>query len=1703
MEASKIRRTIKGQLTRIENFINERSDDASEFELRVRLEKLPALFDRFTSTQDDIELKSNADNLPNEELERENFENRFYTLEAKYKSQIQAKLRAVESTASVNNNRPVVENQNRLPPISLPKFDGQVGTWYSFHDTFLSLVHSDTVMDPIRKFHYLKSCLSGEAANVINSMTVNGDNYNNAWNVLIERYNNKKLLVNHHLKGLFSPSAIKQENHIELKSLLDNTNKNLRGLSSLEIPIDQWDPILIYIVSSKFDSETRRQWDMLLKNDALPTFKELEEFINKRCFALSNSQSSQSVPKLSKNEKLVSHHSTFDSGKNFFCSFCKSSEHRPFKCQDLIKLKPKDRYNLVKRKNLCLKCFGSSHTSNDCKSFDCKICKQKHNSLLHFNNEEVTQENPETVVSTSVRSNNQVILATALVTVTDSQGKKHLCRALLDSGSESSFITEKLAERLHLKLRKSNITISGVNLASSKSFFETNCEISSSIQDYKKNLQFLVTKNITKSLPSAPIDIKKWSFLENYSLADPYFHVPGKIDMLIGAELYEDVYLPESWKPSPSLPSLRSTVFGWIVIGKIELCKNISELRDINALHSTCDLSETIRKFWEIEEITNEGLNNNKFCEKFFNETTKQLSSGRFQVRLPFEPSLESKLLGESRHIALRSLLSMEKRRKSNTNLNEKYVKFMREYEELGHMEKISENEVNLDSEKTFYLPHHAVFKKTGDTTKIRVVFNGSAKSSNGKSLNDILALGPINQDDLFSLLCRFRLYPIALVADVEKMYRQISIAPEDRNYCRILWRYSPHEPISVYRLTTVTYGTKPASFLAIRALHQLGYNNEKDYPVAAKAILKDFYVDNLVTGCFNLNEAKELQKNLIEITNKGCMPLRQWCSNRNELVANLPGNIVESINFTADSQESIPMLGLRWFPIQDVFCYTTNFSNNRPTKRNILSDISRIFDPLGFLSPIIVKCKILMQELWLTKSGWDEPLNDKLLQVWRTLENDFNDLALIKIPRYISGQVKAKKYVIHVFSDASRVAYATVVYLVPIGTNEKTESNVLCSKSKVAPLKPVTIPRLELCGIVLSAQLIRKLSSTLSIDISHVFVWSDSQIALYWVKSPARNWKTFVSNRVALIHELLTPFDYSWHYVPSSENPADLASRGTTIKQLIKNELWWHGPSWINDKHLWPKNNTDLNFNVNQEARLNPICLFSQLDKDYFNDKFSSFDKSIRIFAYCLRYIRKLRGEKFQDSLTSNEYRRSLNALVKLHQSKHFSLEISHLSTGKSLSKKSKLLSLNPFMDTDGLLRVGGRLHNANLPFNQKHPIVLEQRDQLTYNIIDYYHLKYFHAGCQLLRNLITKDYWILGAKSVIKKRIYNCMTCIRLKAETSKQLMGNLPAYRLQPSRPFERVGVDYAGPFLIKRSKGRCNVTEKAYISLIICFTTKALHLELVSDLTTDAFVAALRRFISRRGRPTDIFSDNGKNFLGAKNAFDELREFFQKSSNKNCISQFATSEMINWHFLPPYAPHMGGLWEAGVKSVKTALKSLTSEVKFTFEEFYTIITEVEACLNSRPLTELKNSPDDLDVLTPGHFLIGAPLCALPQSDSTSEIISPLKRWELVKQVSQGFWKRWTGEYLRTLQSRIKWKSLLDNLKVGDLVFIKSDFNVPLKWPLGRVVKVHPGNDKLVRVVTLKTTSGLVKRSLRQLILLPFSVDPDQLGGLCLRS
>lgn len=1692
--SDKIKRgALKAKLTTFSKFmkgIQEKQslDEIDTIQIRERLNKIYNIIDEFEEIQMNIEEQS--ENIETELKERQMFEDSYY-LEISLAKKVIMKYETINSTEPNTIASAYAQASNlvniKLPTIQLPKFEGKYSNWLEFRDTYESLIHTNASINEIQKFHYLRASLEGSASEVIQSLEFTARNYAVAWAALLDRYNNNRLLVMNHVQALFNIDSISKESAESLRKIIDSVSKNLRALEQLDQPTSNWDTLIVYLITSKLDTVTLREWENYKSDKNVPNFNDLKTFLKARADLLETLNSNQAEKKQIKSSVkgfLV----TEDKQTYVKCRVCQK-DHYIQNCPEFLKLTTNDKHAKVMNLRLCFNCLRPGHMTKVCRKGTCKKCNSKHHTLLHIEKQSTEKENvastSSSVALSSCLSDNYVLLSTVFIQARDNLGKMHTVRALLDSGSQSSYLTRQLSDRLRIRTSKVNITVLGLNQTTTNIESECDLEIQSLHNAFSVNLKCFVVPEIAGLLPSFPLKVTDIDIPKNIKLADPSFDKPGRVDMLIGANLFWQVLSIGQITFGRDKPILQKTRFGWIVSGPIP---NKPMETTICKFTQNYDVQHQLAKFWEMEECQNERpfTTEELECEAHFKKHVSRTQDGRFVVTLPLKDSAE--MLGESYEHAQKRFNALEKKLEKTPVLKKRYVEFMNEYRDLGHMSKLEGNKI----EKTgYYMPHRGVVREDSLTTKLRVVFDASAPTSNGISFNNLQMTGPTIQNELFAILLRFRQYQYVIAGDIAKMYRQILVTPKQRNLQRILWREDTSSPIETFQLNTVTYGTTAAPFLAIRCLWQLAEDNKYEHPTLAEIIKSDFYVDDLLTGADDLEEAAVITKGVLDILKQGQFDLRKFYSNNNQALKYVTETHSSATILKFGENENTKTLGLTWCPVKDNLMYSISDvrKEKKITKRIILSTIAQIFDPLGLLGPCTVNAKIIMQQLWLEKLTWDESLPAHIHAAWSQFRDELPLLNHLKINRLVLCQ-NAKRIELHGFSDASEKAYGGCVYLRSIGEDGNAHVHLLCSKSKVAPLKTVTVPRLELSGALILARLAKKVASALRVTLTECTLWCDSTIVLAWLKISPNRLKPFVSNRVAEIQELTA--QHTWRHVPSVENPADLLSRGLMPGCIDNANLWWNGPEFLKEEErFWPTKPDSILTKDQDLPDTKKIIttLHIQQAERFPVERFSKLNTLKRVVAWIIRFktnCLKKSEESYFKCLSQNEIHNAFKKLVNLAQNEFFEREIRALENGTHIAKSSKILNLNPILDEDKLLRVGGRLENSLLTPDAKHPLLMHHKHHLARLITEEEHIRLLHAGPQQLLASLREQFWIVGGRTLVKSVVKRCMTCFRHRPRAIQPIMGQLPEERLAPSPPFCVTGIDYAGPVLIKDRKGRGARTRKCYVGVFVCFTTKAIHLELISDLTKDSFLMCLKRFIGRRGKPNQIVSDNGRNFVAAHKELKQLYDFV-KTHNDDLLNA-CSKENIVWKFIPPYAPHFGGLWEAGVKSCKYHLKRVLGNASLTFEELNTVLVQIEAVLNSRPLCPLSSDPHDLTPLTPAHFLVGRPLVAVPDPDLQQVPENRLSRYQHLQQCHQHFWTRWHKEYLTELQQRTKWKKGTGDLKLGALVLIKEDNCPPLKWKMGRIIQLHPGKDGVTRVATVHTTTGDTKRPYSKLCSLP---------------
>lgn len=1059
----------------------------------------------------------------------------------------------------------------KLPPLVIPPFSGKYEDWPAFEDLFLSIMDREN-FPMVQKFYYLRSVLSDEPANLIKHLSATGDNYETAWKILKQSYDNKRAIIESNLELLFKIRELNSNDFNGIKSMLITLNDSLSALQMQSIKIESWDPIVVFMMVQKFDIKTLQHWeDSVSQNTQMPSLDTLQEFLRARMNVerrINQNLTDDVMTGSSNTQNLVEGFQTLLNQDRMKCNYCDLEEHRAGQCPHLIQVSLTERRKLIAAKRLCENCLNK-HDTADCKSkYTCRHCQKRHHTLLHENavstlnvkvqhdlplahsddedepvDEPEAQETVRIFTASIPKSMRPAILATARVPIFRTDGERKYVRALIDQGSMASIASEDLIQWSQSECYSVKVPLSGLGDMPAGMVRYKSSIVMGSIHDsdFKTNVDVFVVPYITHLRPQHISLIKKWKHLEGLQLADPEHAHEGPVDLLLGAGTFAELILEGLIKGPRGSPIAQKTKIGWILSG---MSGEDSEMK--------CCMIKT-RDLKPVNSTKRPILNVHRSAESAFKTSVKISSNdGHFIVQLPFnmDPHKEN-FLGDSYAMARKRLLQQEKRLQNNVQLYEEYRKIIREYVALRHM-RLATPEEALNIAHSYFVPHLPVIREDRSTTKVRIVFDASAKTTNGFSLNDRMIVGPKIQNDLATLLIQFRKHAIALVADVEKMYRMIWLTASDSLYQRILWRESPEFPIQQYIIQTVMFGNASAPFQAIRALQEVANRIEQYDKTSAKLIRQNFYVDDFIATFETGLNAQQTIKNLTGWLAMFGFKLHKWKSNMKELTTEKPSSHL--LREKPDNENKT--LGLIWISNDDMFKFkhTNSPQLQQITKRQLSSEVAKIFDPLGFLAPWTCKNKIFVQEIWKRKIDWDENVPEDILELVRKQQEDWKNCESIKIKRWIQFNSDDVEVTLHGFSDASKSAFAAVVYLKTIKLDGSTYINLVMAKSKVAPLTGMTIPRLELEAANLLARLMDTVQQALQVDSVQLRYWTDSEVVLAWIKNSSKRRDIFVSNRVAAIRKSTNP--ENWRYVPSRLNPADCASRGTSITELASNCL-------------------------------------------------------------------------------------------------------------------------------------------------------------------------------------------------------------------------------------------------------------------------------------------------------------------------------------------------------------------------------------------------------------------------------------------------------------------------------------------------------------------------------------------------------------------
>ncbi|XP_053686297.1 uncharacterized protein LOC128735839 [Sabethes cyaneus] len=1116
--------------------------------------------------------------------------------------------------------------------------------------------------------------------------------------------------------------------------------------------------------------------------------------------------------------------------------------------------------------------------------------------------------------------------------------------------------------------------------------------------------------------------------------------------------------------------------------------------------------AETRLNFHAFDPISNEGLHDllreqyvlddtnaasagllesteNQRARKILQATTVKVGD-RFETGLLWRDDVRR--FPDSYPMAVRRMKALEKKLDKDPELHRNVHQQIRDYVIKGYAHKATAEELaEPNRAKVWYLPLNVVLnpRKPG---KVRLVWD-AASTVNGVSLNSELLSGPDMLQSLPTVINRFRERRIAFGGDIQEMYHQIRIRSEDKPAQRFLFRACPTDEPEVYVMDVATFGStcSPCSAQFIKNLNASEFAEE--FPEAAAAVVNNHYVDDYYDSADSVEQATKMARDVKYIHSRGGFYIRNWVSNSPEFLQNIGESSQKPIHFNRDKDTMVErVLGIIWDPTEDVFRFST-------AVRDEYQPVPSLFG------------RMLIQDLWRTGCDWDDPVDDTSFEKWMRWTKVLPQIAAIKVPRSYFGDAKfddIENVQLHILTDASKGAYGCVAYL-RARVNGEVRCVLVASRVKVAPLKPTSVPRLELQAAVLGARLAAVVRKNHSFNISRQFFWTDSTTVLSWIKSDQRRYKEYVGLRIG---EILTFSRLpEWHWIPTKLNVADQLTKWTRDPEMSSADIWFNGPEFMyNAEEDWPKQKIPQ-ASTKEELRAHLLIHDVALPAAVIDiQRVSKWTVLVRTVATVFRFLsncrRKVKGLPLETlratpgqakmlkaetypvvrvSLQQCEFEKAERILMKMAQAEAYGAEIKILLKNRELpadkwlqvEKSSLLYKLTPLIDDQGIIRSEGRSERAEfLLFDLRFPIILPREHGVTAKIVQHFHERFGHGYRETVKIELRQRFLIPKVGAIIADAARSCIWCKVNRNRPQIPRMASLPVQRLTPHlRPFSYVGVDYLGPFTVLSGRR----SDKRWIVIFTCFVVRAIHLEVAHSLTTQSCLMAIRRFISYRGPPLELFSDNGTNFKGAsKEIAAKIRDIDEECANE------LTSARTKWSFNPPATPHMGGVWERLVRSVKDVLVALDDGRRLTDEILLTSIAEAEDIVNSRPLVYASQESDEAEALTPNEPWQGA-----PPVNPAGALRDSYRRSQ---QLTEDMWRRWIREYVPSVNQRSKWFAEARKLKAGDLVYVVEGGKRKC-WVRGVVEEPIISSDGRVRQAWIRTTSGISKRATANLAVL----------------
>ncbi|XP_055585502.1 uncharacterized protein LOC129738342 [Uranotaenia lowii] len=1614
----------------------------------------------------------------------------------------------------------------------LPPFSGKPEEWPLFLSSYTSSTEA-CGYNNIENLVRLQESLTGPALENVRGLLLYPKSVPKVIKKLRKLYGRPEILLQHYIdkvRKLESPKAEKLTTYIPFGNAVEQLCSHLEASGLYAHLIN---PTLIQDLVNKLPAINKREWVRYKRRKSTVNLRTFAKFISKIvseiCETNVDVESVLDSQKPRTKERVVFTHSveerqTLTAQKP--CKACGRTDHRLRFCDEFKKMSEEQRFDLAEKWKLCHICLNE-HGRLPCRfhRIKCDVagCRDRHHTLLH------PSTCPTVSLNTHFPDSSSIMFRMIPVSLYFAD-KVVSTLAFLDEGASVTLIENSLAAKLNLVGESDPLTIKWTADVSrtEKDSIRADVEISSGTNDHRWQLRNVRTVS-QLLLPMQVLDTKElkqqYPFLAEVPVQSYQAERPG---LLIGLNNLEIIAPLETKVGNIGEPIGVRSKLGWSVYGPVKESPftTSSGYVGVHVQPTNQEIYNLLKFQYSVEEnlssVSPESKEEQR-ARKIMEATTVRIGN-RFETGLLWRT--DDPWFPDGYGMALRRMEELERRLANKPQLFSNVRTQIEQYLQKGYAHIATAEELSVaNASKTWYLPLNVVLNRN-KPNKVRLVWDAAA-TVKGISLNSQLMKGPDMTVSLPSVISRFRERRLAFGADIREMYHQIQIRAEDKQVQRFLFREDRSKPPTIYIMDVATFGAtcSPCSAQYIKNLNAREYATE--YAEAAAAIVENHYVDDYYDSVDTLDQAVGLATQVRDIHARGGFEIRNWVSNSEEMLLNLgEPNEEQAIKFNKCKEtDTERVLGIIWNPHDDVFCFSTAHrdevrqylsGNSRPTKRIVLSCVMGFFDPLGLLSPFTILGKMLIQDLWRTGCEWDEAIDDNSFDKWKKWTEIMSQVESLRIDRCYLGNLHSKEIEsleMHVFTDASEYAYGCAVYFRVKWANGVKVSLVM-SSAKVAPLKRISVPRLELMAAVRGAKLMKTVQQNHRLKVGKCTLWTDSRTVLSWIRSEARNYQQFVSFRIAEVQDLTNTSD--WRWVPSKQNIADILTKWGTGSPLDMDGAWYRGPAFLYEpESRWPE---QINSPSNTPEEIKPCVLLHHDGAPRLPlipvTNMSTWNRISRVTATVIRYIdnlkRKKNGEplfcaKLKESqvlklqikckkvkcpLQSEELQRADSILWKQAQNDGFPDEIRRLSkftesgrneTRYPLPTSSKLFKLTPIVDEKGVLRVKGRMEKAeHLPFDKRHPIILPRDHIITLRIIQHYHELLGHGNRETVFNEVQQKFYIIGLRGVIRTVAKSCVWCKVHRCVPRAPMMAPLPIQRVTPQLgPFQAVGVDYLGPLEVTVGRRK----EKRWVAVFTCVSIRAIHLEVVYTLSTPSCLMAIRRFVCKQGVPSDIFSDNGTNFTGAWNEM-------QKQIYYEC-AEAMTTPRTKWHFNPPGTPHMGGIWERMVRSVKEAMKALDDGRKLTDEILWTTLSEVQDMINLRPLTYKSQDVMEDESLTPNHFLRTVKAEEF-QPKTETELADALRNiFQRSQFLADRAWQRWLKEYLPSINRRTKWFQEQRNIKKDDLVFVVTgrDRN---QWVRGIVDEIFEGRDGKVRQALIRTAKGVNRRSVINLAVLELGIE-----------